>query len=496
MRAIIVEDETVIRNGLVRHVPWEQLEINELKAAANAEEVLRMCEIYRPDIVITDIRMPGIDGIDLCRKLRKKLPECEIIFITGFEDKEYLKGAIELHAIKYIEKPICIPELCDAVREVAKRIRSTQIQKSIYLHSVLFDDKFVWEDISGSRNYCIAYLKLKSPGKVYEVAMAAQQFCGEKNIFFTEEVFDATSLVMLFGDKGNAVYWENLMKELEDFFQESLKQMEWFLTFGSVVSGAEGLRNSWKEAVERQNAVAFTGWNQMHACQCEKDNQKEGQRDIYLGKKRVDAFAAAISEKNKEKALSCVNDLYKELLEKEIYMNGDVRYTYYSMAQAVAWAKQSFYPGNVEKFMSKLDADFFEHAVTYEEIQEYLQKEIEELFVEETGQNSTYIVKQVMDYILKYHVDSTLSIRVLADHVGLTPTYLSNLFKKNTGMTIGQYMVDVRVEHAKRLMKNPCLKFYQISDQVGYTDTNYFAKIFKKKTGQTPSEYKESIGVL
>lgn len=73
MRAIIVEDETVIRNGLVRHVPWKQLEVKELKAAANAEEALRMCEKYHPDIVITDIRMPGIDGIALCRKLRKKL---------------------------------------------------------------------------------------------------------------------------------------------------------------------------------------------------------------------------------------------------------------------------------------------------------------------------------------------------------------------------------------------------------------------------------------
>lgn len=243
--------------------------------------------------------------------------------------------------------------------------------------------------------------------------------------------------------------------------------------------------------MERQHAVAFTGWNQMLISQTEREDLQ----DISLGKKRVDAFVAAIAEKNKEKSLECINDLYRELLEKEIYMNGDVRYTYYSLAQTIAWAKQSFHPGNVEASMNKLNADFFENAVTYEEMHEYLLKEIEELFAEDTVQNSTYLVKQAMEYILKYHVDSTLSIRVIADHVGLTPTYLSNLFKKNTGMTIGQYMVDVRVEHAKRLMKNPCLKFYQISDQVGYTDANYFAKIFKKKTGQTPSEYKESIGM-
>jgi len=110
-------------------------------------------------------------------------------------------------------------------------------------------------------------------------------------------------------------------------------------------------------------------------------------------------------------------------------------------------------------------------------------------------QKGIYVVQKVMDYIWKNYGDSTLSIKTLAEYVYLTPTYLSNLFKKGTGITIGQYIVDVRIENAKRLMKDPRLKFYEVACMVGYEDANYFAKIFKKKTQMTPSEYKESLSL-
>ena len=97
MKLIVVEDEKVIRNGLLRHVPWQRLGVSEVEAAANGEEALVKAEAFRPDIVLSDIRMPGMSGVDLCRKLREKFPEIEIIFSTGYADKEYLKAAIHCH---------------------------------------------------------------------------------------------------------------------------------------------------------------------------------------------------------------------------------------------------------------------------------------------------------------------------------------------------------------------------------------------------------------
>ena len=97
MKLIVVEDEKIIRTGLLKHVPWQRLGVSEVEAAANGEEALAKTENFRPDIVLSDIRMPGMSGVDLCRKLREKFPEIEIIFSTGYADKEYLKAAIHCH---------------------------------------------------------------------------------------------------------------------------------------------------------------------------------------------------------------------------------------------------------------------------------------------------------------------------------------------------------------------------------------------------------------
>lgn len=105
MKLMVVEDEKVIRNGLLKHVPWQKLGVWEVQAAENGEKALELAETFHPDIVLSDIRMPGMSGIELCRTLREKYPEIEIIFSTGYADKEYLKAAIDLHAVGYVEKP-------------------------------------------------------------------------------------------------------------------------------------------------------------------------------------------------------------------------------------------------------------------------------------------------------------------------------------------------------------------------------------------------------
>lgn len=492
MNVIIIEDETVIRKGLEKHMPWKKLEIDQIKLAANAENAMAICKEFVPDIIISDIRMPGMDGTILCRKLRKQFPESEIIFITGYEDKEYLKAAIDLHAVRYIEKPISIRELSEAVTEAVKKIHSTQMQKSMYLHSALLNDAVLWTDTSGSKEFCIGYLKFQKKGNIFALCEEVQRFMEKKEIFFLAEVFDTTAMVMLLGDCNQNIFWKYVMWEIQGFLEQQLPDVEWFLTFGNVVNSLESLKESYYAAIERQYAVAFTGWNHM----LHTDKPTEKKAEIILGKQRVDGFAEAIFEKRKDKAMQFLEQLYQELIKKQIYMNGDVRYTYYSMMQVLMWAQQSYQPGNLDTYIKNSNSEFFDRASTFEELHRYMLEQMEELFSDKQLQNSAFLVKQVMDYIMKYHVDCNLSIKVLADHVGLSPTYLSNLFKKNTGMTIGQYIVDVRVEHAKRLMKNPHLKFYQVSNQVGYSDPNYFAKIFKKKTGLSPSEYKEGMGIL
>ena len=123
IRLLIVEDEAPIRNGISRHIRWQELGVDEIRCAANAEEALSMQQEFHPDIVLSDIRMPGMLGTDMCRKIHELSPDTRFIFISGYSDKEYLMAAIDLQAIGYVEKPIDGKELAELVRQAVQQIR-------------------------------------------------------------------------------------------------------------------------------------------------------------------------------------------------------------------------------------------------------------------------------------------------------------------------------------------------------------------------------------
>ena len=116
MKLMVVDDETATRNGILKYVHWTELGIEQIKAAGSALEALRISSVWEPDIVISDIRMPDMDGVTLCRKLKEMLPACCLIFISGYADKENLIAAISLSAVSFVEKPFSIEELEAAIQ--------------------------------------------------------------------------------------------------------------------------------------------------------------------------------------------------------------------------------------------------------------------------------------------------------------------------------------------------------------------------------------------
>lgn len=135
---------------------------------------------------------------------------------------------------------------------------------------------------------------------------------------------------------------------------------------------------------------------------------------------------------------------------------------------------------------------FLDEAQTIYEMQEYVDEHLQWFGHDHEEVNTNSLIKKVMDYMNSHLSDKNMSIKLLADEVYLTPTYLSSLFKKTTGSTIGQYLTEIRMNKAQELLMDTGLKLYQIAEMVGFEDANYFAKTFKKKTGMLPSEYRES----
>jgi len=120
---LIVDDESATRNGLQRHIRWERCGIDEIHVESNPRAALEACERYKPDIILSDIRMPGMTGIEMCTEARKRLPDVQIIFLSGYSDKEYLMSAINLSAVRYVEKPVNVREMEEAARQAVTAVK-------------------------------------------------------------------------------------------------------------------------------------------------------------------------------------------------------------------------------------------------------------------------------------------------------------------------------------------------------------------------------------
>lgn len=491
---MIVEDESIIRNGLVRHISWESLGISEIKTAANTQEALSICESYVPDIVVSDISMPGENGIVLCRKLREVFPEIEIIFVTGYADKEYLKAAIDLHAVRYVEKPINRKDISEAVQEAVNRYQRTTEQKEAFLHTCLLDSSSYPICTIGKNIFRVGILHFGEQGRLAEVKRRLTDGLGlwtrKNRVSILVEISDATTVSFLLGGEEKLPLEKGDRQEfIQTIRQIFVRESGWFLAMGIQVEKTENITNSWQSAQQVMKTLAYVGWNHVAF-----PEDLQGDHKLIPDNALVERFMEAVSGKKEEAVVNLLDGFLHELEEKQVFLSGDIRHTYYTLYHVITGAEQAVrFDENNE--LGDVETDFLDHAETFEEMNRYLQNRLSKLWEEGETQKSTYAVKKVMDYIWENYGDSSLSIKTLADYVYLTPTYLSNIFKKGAGLTIGQYLVYVRVEKAKRLMKEPQLKFYEVASMVGYEDANYFAKIFKKKTNMTPSEYKESLSV-
>lgn len=502
---LIVEDEQVIRNGIKKLVSWKQLGVDSVEVAENAKKALKICENYRPDIIVSDIKMPGMNGVELCRCFRERLPECQIIFVSGYADKEYLKAAITLGAIRYVEKPVDIAELSGAVKLAVEAVHRTVRQQDNFLHELLWQagqGKKVAEiceqmqgtgSICGDKSFCILILKQQQIDRSLQQLTqewkerAEQELAGKSIHFMVDHTLDNEAVMLLaaregiFGEKkgSKAAFCEALLSL-------RLEQENWFLAAGEEVDSLEKVLLSYQSAQFALQTLSYKGWNS-YALDAER--AKEYHESITAREKNV--FLNELKGNRITKAKQVLEAWSKRLIEEKAALSFSVRNSFFTWNNLIMQADQTFYMDQSNK--DGAQHRFLDEAQTIQEMYDYVCDHMEAVCSDmEEEQKSSFLVKKVIEHMNKNLQCRDLSIRQLAEEVYLTPTYLSALFKKTTGITIGQYLTDIRMERAKELLASPQLKLYQVAELVGYEDANYFTKLFKKKTGMLPSEYRDN----
>jgi len=528
IKLILAEDERVTREGLIKHIPWSECGIERVEGAKNGVEALEMAEWLEPDIVLTDVSMPKMDGIQLASLIREKYPDCKIIFLSGYSDKEYLKSAIKLNALNYIEKPIdeneLIATLSNAVlqyrAEYDKKAKDEMMKDKFKKNRDLVRQKLAVDLIKSNVNLAELEGMFEDAevecGQSYYTTVAVKfnwnrtlthnekeslrstlssnicSFLSELSGWFLSGFLDSELYLIHFKEKIKAVQnWESKLNVLlEKILAEFNGNYAITIGVGLPVYGLGELKNSFNMALKASNMQFYEGLNTIIFYS--GLNAQDGRNPI-MEEGFLSAFSEYLHSDKRDEVILLLNEYYSRLAASKASDSGVIRNMYlkllfdlYSIAQkrSIRLVEAEDIYEHMWKSVSDMD--------TFEKIHLYLVSQVRAFFklIEEKdayGRNVYDIIKFIHN---NYH-NQKLSVKAIAEHKNFSESYMCTFFKKTTGKTINDYITEVRIEKSKELLEDRSIKIYEIAKKVGYDNENYFSKVFRKNVNASPSEFRE-----
>lgn len=519
---LIVEDEILVSAGLKSMVRWSDMNMVIAGEARNGKQGLEMYREIKPDLILTDIKMPVMDGLSMIAQIRKEDSQTKIIVLTGYEDFELVREAFMLGISDYILKLKMLPEEMESViRKVYDELLlgGTQIHKN--------DDKadeinrvnenriklreYILHAVSGTEEIkpVMEALQVKGDDLFVGVMGIAQTCLKPKEAYRGEEVEQVIlSLVRnilseygsgeAFRGKGTeyllvANVKEGDLPEKKEILLDMLSRIQTSIQAYincNVVLGSSSLSDDYEELKrlykEAEMALA-------EARLYGEGISIFGERD-YRGQYEdiLNAFEARIV------AMDGIGEEYKRKMQKEISFMKKIKNPRHGHIQEILirWFHQcSTDSGIMKEEMFKFVLNGVDRIREARSLREMLEAFEECLLSLIQSMKDTKIVRrevaEVVNYIQGNYWDENLSISQAAQAVALNKDYLSNLFKKETGISFSDYVNLQRIKKAQELLTGTHLRTYQIAQQVGFQDESYFSRVFKKIVGMRPGEYRK-----
>ncbi len=486
-RVLIMENNGAIRAWLQAHIPWQELGIDAVITANSGEEGLALSKTLLPDLVIGDVNLPGISPIEVCRSLREDSPACQFLLVGKSLEMPQRKAAQELGAVDCMEEPLCAEEVKQAICRALRRNRQAKLSclglPGLLLHPARAEQH-------SESGYQILLIRQKEwLQDVLSLKSLCEQLLRDPNgpwqgrVDFLAEPWGDDLLAVLLS-AGTARTLED-RRDAEQFCKgllDGTASGSRFLGIGEPVQGVENVRSSYESAKAALRSMAHKGWNGWAFWD---EPVLEFQGGISIQEQLQ--FRRMLTQQNREGAAGILNAWRDMLLRERAELSLAVRNVYYLLNLAILEAKEEL---QLDTAGDRAALKALDHAATIGELHSFTADCMDTIWMDRELPPGSQKVHRTVFYIQRNFSSKNLSIKVLADEVYLTPTYLSSIFKKETGLTIGEYITRVRMEHARELLLDRSLKLHQVADRVGFEDPNYFAKIFKKSTGLLPSEYR------
>ena len=496
-KVLIVEDMDLTREDLIQLIDWEANGFLLLPDARNGKIGLDYALRYRPDIIITDIKMPIMTGLDMIQKLEQQGVKCQVILFTAYEEFDLAKRALQMESVKAfllkyeIEKDLLLSELNKRVMELEgqKQIRRLQTRKKI-LELLRGNGKEIQpeEHILGwnGRTSLVLLRRMdadREPGACSEENLQEQleeAFPKERLLIFQ---VNARDYVVLFQERvflSRARRMEYL-REMAVRLLEEVQKALGALMMAAVGDGEEdwSLERIFRRAAQRMRGSIFANSGVIFTRDVDEERTALSQE--------AKALLGRISEDLEGEDY---RDVYRRLQELQRLLMGSEKLYWVDQAEdkllhfLVHRAIQMRLDGLEEEIAAlKESRRELQLAIFFQRYEALLL-----LLEEQTGDRYSGKVRYIRSYIQKNYAKD-ISLNQLAGELGMNPIYLSSLFKKEMGTTFSSYLTDVRMEKAMALLKSGDYKVYEISEMVGYQTVQYFNKVFKKRTGKNPTEY-------
>lgn len=535
IKVFLVEDEMVIRRGIKNSIDWEKEGYIFCGEASDGELAYPMIIKEKPDILITDIRMPFMDGLELCKLVKKELPNIKILILSGYDEFDYAKEAIRLGVTEYLLKPISSGKLLEALNGVSESIRREKEDKDLvrkYMEEMRENtehekQKFFEQMIAGNLSMADAL----ETGKKYEMSLSAGMYnlllfrftLGEENRKSGELLGEAEYAIEKLTERLEYVFefqrgvegWAFLLmadneeqmservKELSKDLEEIMKNYSTIAYFGGIgqpVARLRELEESFREA-ERALAARFTmELNRIISV----DDIRMAQNVDTLDDIEITSFGEI--EKTRTMLEKFLNNGVEDEIDEfvDVYINelSEENLKSVLMRQYIimdAYIVMMSFCEKIEGIEGEMQAQSEElknsmkTIQTVEEIKNYIRMLLKKIIgVRDTisGRRYSDIIEIAKDQIRKTYMSDEISLNTVAAEVGMSPSYFSSIFSKEMGKTFVEYLTEIRMDRAKELLMCSSMKTSEIGYEVGYKDPHYFSYIFKKTQNCTPKEFR------
>lgn len=535
IKVFLVEDEMVIRRGIKNSIDWEKEGYIFCGEASDGELAYPMIIKEKPDILITDIRMPFMDGLELCKLVKKELPNIKILILSGYDEFDYAKEAIRLGVTEYLLKPISSGKLLEALNGVSESIRREKEDKDLvrkYMEEMRENtehekQKFFEQMIAGNLSMADAL----ETGKKYEMSLSAGMYnlllfrftLGEENRKSGELLGEAEYAIEKLTERLEYVFefqrgvegWAFLLmadneeqmservKELSKDLEEIMKNYSTIAYFGGIgqpVARLRELEESFREA-ERALAARFTmELNRIISV----DDIRMAQNVDTLDDIEITSFGEI--EKTRTMLEKFLNNGVEDEIDEfvDVYINELPEENLKSvlMRQYIimdAYIVMMSFCEKIEGIEGGMQAQSEElknsmkTIQTVEEIKNYIRMLLKKIIgVRDTisGRRYSDIIEIAKDQIRKTYMSDEISLNTIAAEVGMSPSYFSSIFSKEMRKTFVEYLTEIRMDRAKELLMCSSMKTSEIGYEVGYKDPHYFSYIFKKTQNCTPKEFR------